>query len=96
MDADARLAEIDARAAAADSGPWTNDHWEIHSPAGWVGETCNVDNYPASVANATFIAHARADVAWLLQTVAELRAQVQELTAENQDYEQGLGLNEAA
>lgn len=96
MDADTRLAEIRNREQAATKGPWTADQWEIHSPTGWVGETCDVADYPGSIANATFVAAARTDVEWLLDEVVRLRAEITELAAENETYERAFGLYETA
>ncbi|MFD6180118.1 hypothetical protein [Streptomyces goshikiensis] len=84
-DAD-RLAEIRARVNAATKGPWTVDQWEIHSLTGWVGETCDVADYPRSIANATFVAAARQDVPDLLAEVARLRARVAELEAAKDSF----------
>lgn len=77
MDADPRLNEIVAREKAATKGPWTADHWEIHSPTGWIGETCDVSDYPASTANATFAAQARTDVPWLVAELTEARTKLE-------------------
>ncbi|MFE0039379.1 hypothetical protein [Streptomyces sp. NPDC059015] len=98
-----RLAEIAARAEAASTGPWMSDGAEIYSaPNGyidteqWVAETLNLDNEKASKANAAFIAHARADVPWLLAEIRRLQNEVAELAAENAILERALGLNEGA
>lgn len=72
MNTDSRLAEIQARVQAATEGPWTADSWEIHSPTGWIAESCDIDNYPKSAADGAFIANARQDIPFLLARVAEL------------------------
>ncbi|MFB7548541.1 hypothetical protein [Streptomyces sp. NPDC056154] len=79
-----RLAEIEARAAAATPGPWQNDQAEIHQGmpdapdiwVAWIGEALDIDDQPQSNNNAAFIAHAREDIPYLLDRVAELEAKL--------------------
>ncbi|MFG2748073.1 hypothetical protein [Streptomyces xanthophaeus] len=103
MDADTRLADIRAREQAATKGPWERcpeygEHFYAYlggSHLLGVGDINFGDGKDAE-ADLAFTLAARADIPWLLDTIAELRAQVQELTAENRGYERALGLNEAA
>lgn len=71
-----RLAEVEAREQAATEGPWATDGAEIYqgeAGAGfpWVGETLDPDNPEQSNANASFAAHARADVPWLVDLLKQ-------------------------
>lgn len=102
MDADTRLAEIRNRVAAATKGPWElypdfgKDFYAYLGGGHLVGVgTLNFGTGVDADADLAFVLGARADVPWLLDTIAELRAQVQELAAENQGYERALGLNES-
>jgi hypothetical protein len=74
------LAPIQDREQAATPGPWWNDGHEIYrgepgDTSRWIGETCNIDNLPASDANGAFLAGARQDVPALLAEVTRLRAE---------------------
>lgn len=74
-DVEARLAEIEARAKAATSGPWRMDGGAMLTPEGYVlsGTTLprGWNQLSAGMANADFIAHAREDVPWLLARLKE-------------------------
>lgn len=103
MDADTRLAEIRNRVAAATKGPWElypdfgEDFYAYLGGGRLVGVgTLNFGTGVDADADLAFVLGARADIPWLLDTIAELRAQNQELAAENEAYERALGLNEAA
>jgi hypothetical protein len=72
------LDAIRYRAAEATEGPWEADGSEVYSVAtgrAWVAETLKDPSVQAE-ADATFIAHAREDVLFLLDLVDELRRQV--------------------
>ena len=75
-----RLTDIETREQAATKGPWWNDSheiyqgaWEISGLSEWVGETCDPADDAKSKANAAFIAHARADVPWLIDQLRQAR-----------------------
>src|SRR5690242_7401628 len=75
------LAPIQARLYATTAGPWFADGHEIYvrTPNDgdvWIGETCDIDDLTASVANGAFVAHARQDVPALLAEVTRLRAEL--------------------
>ncbi|MFE3657220.1 hypothetical protein [Streptomyces sp. NPDC059165] len=91
-----RLAEIAAREAAATEGPWTvcDNYSDVLGPDG--DQLASYWNPTAEDSNGEFIAHARADVPWLLAEVRRLQGEVAELAAENAVLERGLGLNEGA
>lgn len=74
---EARLAEIAAREAAATTGPWKADDWEINSPSGWIGETCDAKDPAKSRANGAFAAGARQDVPFLLDLAADQGARME-------------------
>ncbi|MFF1348455.1 hypothetical protein ACFVZJ_21170 [Streptomyces sp. NPDC058322] len=82
-----RLAEIQARAAAATPGPWQNDQAELHQAipgapeiwVAWIGEALNIDDLPKSNHNAAFIAHAREDIPYLLVQLHQRDAEIAEL-----------------
>lgn len=75
---DDRLAEIEAREAAATPGPWHRLDFAHDANDVWIGPSFR--NVIAQVvpddasADAAFIAHAREDVPWLLAEVRRLRA----------------------
>lgn len=71
MTAVERLAEIEARAAAATEGPWAVEHGRI-----WQGlpfpeavEVATLRGSRTWLPDAAFIAHTRADVPWLVEQV---------------------------
>ena len=76
-----RLSEIRARAEAATPGPWVAEREDDYE---WtvVGSTYEPDcryviadcGFDSPQSNATFIAHARADIPYLLAEVERLRA----------------------
>jgi hypothetical protein len=74
-----QLAEIEARANAATTGPWCTDGAEIYRGteyepgiSQWVGETCRPDESDGGRADATFAAAARTDVPTLLAEIRRL------------------------
>jgi len=79
-----RLAEIEARAAAATAGPWEDDHWhdddEMPHTVVRIGThlVVNLDNLD----DAAFIAAARSDVPWLCSQLRESLAEAEKLRAE--------------
>ena len=79
-----RLAEIRARLDMTSERPWTNSD-------GWIvcGGTTRyyVTGHTTLVGDAEFIAHAPADIAWLLNEVDTLRERVAILRAEVADLE---------
>jgi hypothetical protein len=85
MSGDDRLAEIEARVAAATEGPWTSrvidQRQYVMGPGASVALTGYVDDedvpFDDVAADATFIAHARQDVPWL---IAQVRARDEALT----------------
>lgn len=84
-----RLAEIEARAAAATAGPWCTDSWEIYQGTEyvpgisfWIGETCrDTSELGQDRADAAFVAAARSDVPALVAEVRRQAAQIAELEA---------------
>ena len=90
MSTEQRLREIRERAEAASPGPWRTSFIRSRSgdPAGDEHSVLTPDcDVVADIAwqigwdeqqhrNAAFVAHARADVPWLLEQVAEARAEV--------------------
>ena len=74
---DERLAEIEARAAAATPGPWEADG-EPNNRIVWCGpedRVCFMTSNGRGVENGDFIAHARDDIPALLAELKELRAE---------------------
>jgi hypothetical protein len=88
-----RLAEIEARVEAATEGPWKQGNDAPRSSFGvWsgpLGLVCSTDSSssdaPQAQANASFLAHARSDIPWLLERVKELREALERCCDEN-DY----------
>jgi len=86
---DERLAEIHRRADAATEGPWfhwlsMSYGWTIQTARGWLFQHSD----KGTAADAEFIAHARADVPWLLAEFAALREAYATLTAERDQLQQ--------
>ena len=88
-----RIEEIEARAAKATPGPWgTTSKCPIHDRCLWIraidgGKTNGVWGHfgldGATIDDMQFIAHARADIPWLCETVRQLVAQLEEVEAQN-------------
>lgn len=84
-----RLAEIEARVAAADDGPWRVRGPQVDPSWKWAAgvesaslDPGEVDTTIAEVVDAPdaeFIAHARTDVPWLVEQVRELQAENERL-----------------
>lgn len=85
---DDRLAEIRARLDAATPGQWSNDNEWSEIEAVVVPQSAYMEPYLMSVAtvgnppNADLIAHAPADIAWLLDEVERLRQEIDRLRYE--------------
>jgi hypothetical protein len=76
-----RLAEIEARAAKATEGPWYDDGYRIHGPTEADdkrdGEVLlEYKHAEATGDDGQFIAHARADIPWLVTQVRALAAKL--------------------
>lgn len=75
-----RLEEIKARADAATPGPWDNEtDWEYVCPSN-EGEDAPPICGDCNRRDSTFIAHARADIPWLLESVKDLIREVNDKT----------------
>lgn len=81
-----RLAEIRARLGAATEGPWAvaGRSWEIVQPAEDDPDRFDIMDLPIANAqerrsDAEFIAHARTDIPWLLDLVAQHEATIYQL-----------------
>ena len=80
------LAMIEARADAASAGPWTVEEAGTYfglmsgDHAGYVARLWM--HHPVADANASFLAHTRADVPCLVAEVRRLQARVRELEAQ--------------
>lgn len=110
MDANTRLAEIRDREQAATPGTWGTYydgavyHLATEMRIFSAGTTCgreigeipNGDDKAQAFRDAMFIGRARDDIRFLLNMVAQLLAENQELATENQTLTRALGLNEAA
>lgn len=80
IDTQTRIAEIKARAAAATPGPWRAAKWGDGSQDDMPSSNVFWDDGEAAVCidiltrDATFIAHARADIDWLVAEVERLQS----------------------
>jgi len=80
-----RLAEIRARLDAATPGPWTPEETQRGHDIWWQPGEGMRDGRVANVyveRDAHFIAHAPADIAWLLDEVERLREEMPDAVAE--------------
>jgi hypothetical protein len=70
-----RLAEIRARLDAATPGPWDYDHItrNVEADSRWLPDKRHVVAPMVGHFDGTLIAHAPADIAWLLDEVERLR-----------------------
>lgn len=79
---DAELHEVEVRAKTATEGPWEHDQVESEGRLSWTVEMpkrpSNISEAEVftSLADAEFIAHARADVPALVAEIRELRARL--------------------
>ncbi|MFF4746840.1 hypothetical protein ACGF3K_14290 [Streptomyces sp. NPDC047980] len=76
-----RLAEIAKRTEAATPGPWTvcDDYSDVHGPGDI--HLASYWNPTAGDRNGEFIAHARADIPWLLNQLRLAFGEIAELQA---------------
>jgi ubiquinone biosynthesis protein UbiJ len=84
-----RLAEIRARLDAATPGPWDYDHItrNVEADSRWLPDKRHVVAPMVGHFDGTLIAHAPADIAWLLDEVDSLRERVAILRTEVTDLE---------